>query len=194
MPKKSLPTGEEPPKGFESVKKTPCPDDGLRHDCVFISQLAKIEFAEIEAMRKLAFARIISYTGLTNEIIPFEREVSLLPGKEASDKLLFRAYGGKQLVGYALVVIGWPNTGDWVIQHLVIHPEYRLQGIGSAIVRKIEDFAHRSEVEAMNIFAIPMEESGAVFWQDLGYTTEAGRHPIKVADLDHELIVYRKEL
>jgi hypothetical protein len=46
----------------------------------------------------------------------------------------------------------------------------------------------------MNIFAIPMEESGAVFWQDMGYTTEAGRHPIKVADLDHELTVYRKEL
>lgn len=194
MPKKQLPTGEEPPKGFESVKKTADQADEPYHNCAFISQLAKIEFAEIEAMRKLAFARIVSYTGLTNEIISFEKEISLLPGKAASDKLLFRAYRGKQLVGYALVVIGWPNTGDWVIQHLVIHPEYRLQGIGSSIVRKIEDFAQRSEVEAMNIFAIPMEESGAVFWQDLDYTIEASRHPIKVANLDHELIVYRKEL
>jgi GNAT superfamily N-acetyltransferase len=168
--------------------------EDLRVDCAFISQLARIELAEIEAMRKRAFAGISSLVGLTNEVISFEREISILPGKEASDKLLFRAYQDKTLVGYALVVIGWPDKGDWVIQHLIIDPGFRLRGIGSSIVKKAEKFALNSEVEATRIFAIPLEERGARFWQDMGYVIESGRPPIKIANLDHELLIYRKEL
>ncbi|MDR1185621.1 MAG: GNAT family N-acetyltransferase, partial [Coriobacteriales bacterium] len=111
-----------------------------------------------------------------------------------SDKLLFRAYQGKTLIGYALVVIGWPDKGAWVIQHLVINPEFRLQGVGTAVVRKAEKFALNSEVEATRIFAIPLEERGTRFWQDMGYTAETERHPIKIAKLDHDLIIYGKEL
>jgi ribosomal protein S18 acetylase RimI-like enzyme len=194
MPKKPLPTGEEPPRGYESILNKKKPVEDIRVDCAFISQLARIELAEIEAMRKRAFAGISSLVGLTNEVISFEREISILPGKEASDKLLFRAYQGKTLVGYALVVIGWPDKGDWVIQHLIIDPGFRLRGIGSNIVKKAEKFALNSEVEAARIFAIPLEERGARFWQDMGYVIESGRPPIKIANLDHELLIYRKEL
>lgn len=194
MPKKPLPTGEEPPKGYESILSTKSDSEGLYVDCAFISQLARIELEEIEAMRRLAFRGISSLVGLTNEVISFDREINILPGKEASDKLLFRAHTGKTLTGYALVVMGWPRKDSWVIQHLVIHPEYRLQGIGSAIVSRIEDFASRSEVEADRIYAIPLEEDGAQFWQKRGYTVETARLPVKIADLDHELILYRKEL
>jgi GNAT superfamily N-acetyltransferase len=191
MPKTPLPTGEEPPRGYESILNKKIQVDDLRVDCAFISQLARIEFAEIEAMRKRAFSGVRSLIGLTNEVISFEREINILPGKEASDKLLFRAYQGKTLVGYALVVIGWPDKGGWVIQHLVINPEFRLQGIGSTIVRKVEKFALNSEVEATGIFAIPLEERGARFWQDMGYAVESGRRPIKISDLNHELILHR---
>ncbi|MCL1846490.1 MAG: GNAT family N-acetyltransferase [Coriobacteriia bacterium] len=194
MPRNPLPTGEEPPKGFESLMRNRSMIDGLRVDCAFVSQLAKIEFSEIETMRKLALSGINMLVGLTNEVISFEEEISILPGKEASDKLLFRAYWGKDLTGYALVVFNWPQKGAWVIQHLVIHPDFRLQGIGSSIVARIENFALRSEVEATSIFAIPLEERGVQFWQSLGYVFESGRQPIKIADLDHELVLYSKNL
>ncbi|MDR1082537.1 MAG: GNAT family N-acetyltransferase [Coriobacteriales bacterium] len=194
MPKKPLPTGEEPPKGYESIINRKPQARDLRVDCAFISQLASIELAEINSMRKQAFSGIESLVGLTNEPNSFEREISILPGKEASDKLLFRAYRDKALVGYALVVIGWPNKGNWVIQHLIINPQHRQQGIGSTIIRKVEKFALESEVEATSLFAIPLEERGVLFWQNMGYTTETGRLPIKIANLDHELIIYRKEL
>jgi ribosomal protein S18 acetylase RimI-like enzyme len=194
MPIKPLPTGDEPPKGYESIINRKPQVEGLRVDCAFISQLARIERAEIEAMRKLAFSGIDSLVGLTNEVIPFERELNLLPGKENSDKLLFRAYQGKTLVGYALVVIGWPDKGEWVIQHLIINPTFRRQGVGSAIVRKAEKFALDSEVEAKSIFAVPVEERGTRFWEDMGYVIETERLPIKISDLDHELLLYRKEL
>jgi len=194
MPKNPLPTGEEPPKGYESLMNQTPLANVIKVDCAFLSQLAKIELAEIEAMRKLAFSRVDSLVGLTNEVLSFERETSILPGKEASDKLLFRAHMDKVLVGYALVVIGWPQKGAWVIQHLVVHPDYRLKGIGSSIVAKIENFALRSEVEATSILAIPLEERGAQFWQNIGYTHETGRQPINIDGLDHELVIYRKEL
>jgi GNAT superfamily N-acetyltransferase len=194
MPLRPLPTGEEPPKGYESIVNRKPQVDGLRVDCAFINQLARIERAEIETLRKLAFSGISSLAGLTNNVIPFEREISILPGAEVSDKLLFRAYQDKTLVGYALVVIGWPDKGGWIIQHLIINPDFRMQGVGSTIVRKVEKFALDSEVEAENIFAVPVEERGTQFWEDMGYVAEAGRLPIKVAHLDHELTLYRKEL
>jgi len=194
MPKHPLPTGEEPPRGYESLVSTKSLIDDLYVDCAFISQLAKIELAEIDAMRKLAFHGIDSLVGLTNEIISFEQEICILPGKEASDKLLFRAYQDKVLTGYALVVMGWPQKSGWVIQHLVIHPDFRLKGIGSSIVARIENFAQRSEVEATSIFAIPLEEKGVQFWKNIGYTFESDRYPINLSGLDHDLIFYRKAL
>jgi len=194
MPKVPLPTGEEPPKGYESLMTAKPNDDGVSVDCVFISQLAQIEYAEIEAMRKLAFVGIDTLVGLTNDVISFEREINILPGKENSDKLLFRAHIGKVLTGYALVVMGWPQKDSWVIQHLVINPEYRLKGVGSSIVARIENFAIRSEVEAARIYAIPLEESGEQFWKRLGYTVETARLPLKTTELDHELVLFRKEL
>jgi GNAT superfamily N-acetyltransferase len=194
MPKKPLPTGEEPPKGYESILSKKPQVDGLRIDCAFISQLARIELAEIEAMRKRAFSNIGSLVGLTNEITSFEEEISILPGKEGSSKLLFRAYSEKALIGYALVVIGWPNKGDWVIQHLIIDPLFRLQGVGSSIVRKAEKYALDSEVESTNIFAIPLQEKGIRFWQDMGYAVESERDPLSTVELDHELILCRKRL
>ena len=193
MLKNPLPTGEEPPKGYESVVSPQTLADDIQIDCAFISQLAKIELAEIEAMRKMAFSDVDSLAGLTNEILSFEQEINILPGKEDSDKLLFRAHRENSLIGYALVVIGWPQQGDWIIQHLIIHPEHRFKGIGSSIVARIENFALRSEVEASGILAIPLEESGAKFWQNIGYTHETGRQPINFAGLDHELTIYRKE-
>ncbi len=194
MAKRPLPTGEEPPKGYESLLEVKSSTDEKHINCVFISQLAAIELSEINAMRQLAFSNVKNLTGLTNTFVSFEHEVNLLPGKEMTDKLLFRAYKGNTLIGYALVVIGWPDRGEWVIQHLVINPNFRLQGVGSSIVSKIEDFALRSEVDSDRIFAIPLEEKGAIFWQGIGYKVESSRQFIKIEDLDHELIVYRKEL
>lgn len=195
MPNVSLPTGEEPPKGFETlVNHDQTPKDEIRIDCVFLSQFSSIELAEIETLRSKALDTISNLVGLTNETLSFERETNLLPDKSASDKMLFRAYKDGQLAGYALVINGWPNPCEWVIQHMIIDPEYRLQGIGSTIVSAIERYALSSEIEATSIFAIPLEKKGKDFWGFVGYTIETHRRLIKLAGLDHELIVYRKEL
>lgn len=195
MPIVSLPTGEEPPKGFETlVNNDPTPKDGLRIDCVFLSQLSAIELAEIETLRGKALDTISNLVGLSNEALSFENETNLIPDKSPSDKMLFRAYKDGWLAGYALVINGWPNPCEWVIQHMIIDPKYRLQGIGSTIVSTIEKYALSSEIEATSIFAIPLEKKGKDFWSFVGYTVEMHRRIIKIAGLNHELVIYRKEL
>jgi GNAT superfamily N-acetyltransferase len=153
-----------------------------------------MELAEIEQLRARALAAARNLVGFTNEPVSFEREVSIIPDRSASDKLLFRAYRGNSLLGYALVITGWPEAGDWVIQHMNIDPEHRGEGIGSNIVRKVEKFAASSEVEATRLFAIPVQKSGTGFWADMGYTSETGRHLISIDGLDHEVITYCKDV
>ena len=194
MKKRSLPTGEEPPKGYESVVNLGIEDHRLFIDSVILSQIAHIEVAEIETLRTKALSTITMLSGLADDSLTFEREVNIIPDKSISEKLLFRAYLNKELVGYALVIIGWPNKSEWVIQHLLVNPDYRLQGIGSSIVAAIEEFAISSEVDATRIFAIPVEERGTSFWNNLGYSDVTHRTQIQIAGIDRELIIYRKRL
>jgi GNAT superfamily N-acetyltransferase len=188
-----MPTGEEPPKGYESLIEKPKTDD-VQVKGVFASQLAKSERAEIDALRRKALSSINSLVGLTNDILTFEDEINVIAEKNLSDKMLFLARKDTVLAGYALVVIGWPNPGVWTIQHMVINPDNRLQGVGTTIVQKVEGYALTSEVASENIFAIPIERAGTGFWKFLGYTVETGRLPVRVAGLDHELVICRKEL
>lgn len=193
MDKKPLPTGNEPRKGYESLVNLGVIPEGLTVDSVALSSLARIELTEIEKLRSRALAPITTSSGLADDAISFEVETNIIPDKDVSDKLLFRAYEKNELVGYALVVIGWPDKGAWVIQHMIIDPERKGQGIGSGIVAAIEDFAIASEVESSSIYAIPIQKSGAGFWENKGYVDETQRHYLTVAGLDHELVVYRKK-
>ena len=194
MNKKTLPTGEEPPKGFESVVNLGISDDSLHVDSVVLSQLASIERSEIETLRAKALAPITTLTGLADGALAFEHEMNIIPNKNASEKLLFRAYLGKTLVAYALVIIGWPNNGEWVIQHMIVDPDHRLKGIGSSIVVAIEEFAVSAEVEATKIFAVPIQKSGTTFWRNMGYSDASDYHQFKIDTLGRELTVYRKGL
>jgi GNAT superfamily N-acetyltransferase len=194
MAMRSLPTGEEPPKGYETLVKLNAIADSLQVDFVLLSALARTERAEVEHLRAKSLEYVKTFVGLTNEPVTFERETSLIPGKEATDKMLVRTYLGKQLVGYALVIIGWPEKCQWLIQHMIIDPEQRDKGIGSVIVENIERFAVESDVDASSIFAIPIQKSGVDFWANHGYTVESSRQLVTVADVDHEVIVYHKAL
>ncbi len=195
--KKHLPTGEEPPKGYETLefeKVGPAAGETVI-TFVMYSQLARSERAVIEALRNKSLENVRQYTGLTNEPLSIEREVGIVQAVEDFSKMFALAYCDNQLVGYALVVIGWPKSCQWLIQHMIIDPDQRGRGIGTAIIKGIEQYAQESEVAADSIFAVPVQESGRKFWQDIGYTVEAARFLVPVAgEVDHEIIVYHKAL
>jgi GNAT superfamily N-acetyltransferase len=188
---KPLPTGEEPPKGYESVYAVP-PLDELRIEVTLLSQLASVEHREVEALRESAYRQVSELIGLADAELTFRQESEFISNISPSDKLLFRAYMDDGLVGYAFVIIGLPKAGDWTIQFLVIDPSRRSLGIGSNTVSAIEKYALDSEVDANNIYTIPIRKGGTEFWRSLGYL-ECSDVPIDV-DVDHDLVFYRKTL
>jgi N-acetylglutamate synthase-like GNAT family acetyltransferase len=192
--KKRLPTGEEPRKGYETLATKEQDDDGIRVSFVMYGHLASTERAEIEALRKRALDMVQDYQGLTNEPLTIEREVRIIEDVDDTNKMFALVHHDKKLVGYSLITIGWPQSCQWLIQHMIIDPDMRLQGIGSTIVKSIEQYAQESEVAADSIFAVPVQESGREFWQEHGYTVEASRFLVNVADVDHEIVVYHKAL
>jgi GNAT superfamily N-acetyltransferase len=193
VPARKMPTGEEPPRGYESLVEKPKTRE-VRVKGVFVSQLARSERSEIEALRARALSSINALAGLTNDILSFENEINLISNKNVSDKMLFLARQGSSLAGYALIIIGWPDPGTWTIQHMIINPDNRLQGVGTTLVETVESYALSSDVASENIFAIPIEREGTGFWKFVGYTEETGRLPIRFAGLDHELVICRKAL
>ena len=108
MPKKPLPTGEEPPKGYETLVNLNAVDV-LKVNLVMYTHLARAEKTEIDNLRARALSKVNAYIGLSNEPLTFEREINLLDGTTESDKMLARAYFDNKLAGYALVVLGWPQ-------------------------------------------------------------------------------------
>ncbi len=193
----SLPTGREKPKGYESVYE----DDEREKitqdiDCVMVSQLSRSELAEIECLRDRALQPIISKLSDRYRDFTFDQEIRLWPeGKTLSDKMLFRCHQQGTLCGYALVVIGWPTSEEWAIQHLIIDPEMKLHGIGSAIVNKVEKYAYDSTAVATSMVAIPIDPAASgTFWSFLGYQDEASRHMVPFDGRDYDIVYYRKIL
>lgn len=195
--KKHLPTGEEFPKGYETLGKD-LAEDGFRVDFVMYRHLARSERAEIEALRSKAFESVQEYIGLSNEPLDIDQEVGIISQIDDTNKMFALVFFDKKLVGYSLVSLGWPEPCKWLIQHMIIDPDMRRRGIGTTIVKSIEGYAQESEVAADAIFAVPIQESGKSFWQEMGYTVEAARIPIAVDEVthkvNHEVIVYHKAL
>jgi len=193
--KKHLPTGDEPRKGYETLDED-LEDDGFKVSFVLYRHLAHSELAEIEALRHKALEKIHiqNYLGLTNEPLSLEKETDIIKDVADDNKMFALAYANKKLVGYSLVIVSWPEPCKWLIQHMFVDPDLLQQGIGSAILQSIEQYAQDSEVAADAIFAVPVQESSKKFWQESGYTVEAARFLVTYADDDHELIVYHKAL
>lgn len=192
----NLPTGNEPPKGYEKIFE----ELGRERAEVTVSrvsatQLTSLEIRELESIRRSAIERIREAVGNRGFEITFDREMNLWPdGKTPSDKLLFRAYSSEGgIMGYALVVRGWPSPREWTIQHLIIDPEYRLRGVGHAVIRAIEvDAAKAESIDA--VVAVPISKDNDNFWVVQGYA-ESGKQKVLLENgLEFNPDVYRKAI
>ncbi|MCL1880516.1 MAG: GNAT family N-acetyltransferase [Actinomycetia bacterium] len=188
-----MPTGEEPPKGFEALATEKPAPGSIDVRAAFTTQLAGIEIAEIEKLRVAAMANIANAIGTARVDISFADELDILKPSEDAAKMLFRAYRNDELVGYALVIIGWPQKPDWIIQHMIVNPNNRLQGVGTAIVSKIETDAQDAEVATDNLYVIPIDQNGLGFWQMRGYNQQSESYEIKIADRKRNISIYHKK-
>lgn len=192
-----MPTGDEAPVGFEKLyaAREAIPEQGeITVNCVTVSQLAESEMAEIQHLRMRAEDFFLEMTGVEPTRETFEDWLSFSPrGLTRSDQLIFRAYSGRYLTGYAHVFCGLFGSGEWTIMTVVVDPSFRLQGIGSKMIAKAESYAQHASVHAINYAAIPTHESEGSLWGSAGYTTEISRFEWTVGLIPREVIIYRKE-
>lgn len=191
-----MPTGQEPPKGFEGYfndKQSREDQGGLQINCVTLSQMAPSEVFELDELRQRALDNYTKSTGQQVKQLPIREELELAPaGSTPSDKLIFRAYDDGSLVAYAHVLCGWPRSNEWTVEQLLLDPTHRLKGIGSKLIDSIESLARTTEVRAASILSLPTRENAESFWEHLGYED-------KTTELSHELSgtfvnIMRKEL
>lgn len=179
-----MPTGEEPPKGFEGYfdsKKVRAAQRDLYITCVTLAQLTPAEIAELDELRTRALDNYVATTG--NEVCrtSIEEELALTPkGTASADKLVFRAYQKDVLVAYAHVLCGWPKPNEWTVEQLLLDPTHRLKGIGTKVITAIENLARTAEVRAASILSLPSRPGAQTFWSHLGYED-------KTAELSSEL-------
>jgi ribosomal protein S18 acetylase RimI-like enzyme len=76
------------------------------------------------------------------------------------------AVSGDTIVG--TVVVGWDGwRGSFY--RMAVHPEYRGQGIGRALVRAGEAQLVARGCRRINLFAVTEHEGAVAFWRALGY-------------------------
>ena len=193
MVAKPLPTGQEPPRGYEALLADLGKDyDALRIDRVAATQLSSLEKREIKRIRDKAFALLRTASGAAELGFSFEDELALWPrGKDASDKLIYRGYYEGALCGYAVVVTGWPEPSSWTIQHIVVDPDYRHRGGGLYVVRAIEqDILETTEgIDELVSFPLALTDNG--FWPNLGFVKDKGMN-VTWGGQDYMLEAYRK--
>lgn len=191
-----MPTGEEPPKGFEGYfneKQTQGERAGLEINCVTLSQIAPGEIAELDELRQRALDNYTATTGHEVTRLPIREELELAPqGSTPSDKLIFRAYESGVLVAYAHVLCGWPRANEWTVEQLLLDPTRRLKGIGSKLIDSVEQLARTAEVRATSILSLPTRDGSSSFWDHLGYVDRTSE---LAAELGGSVVtVMRKEL
>lgn len=165
----SIPTIDNMADAYEMVLKGSMPQSGIKVTRVSATQLTSLELREIESVRKQAIEKIRGIMGDRGFEFIFEHELNIWPrSKTPSDKLVFRCYSDGVLVGYALVVRGWPDNTKWTIQHLILHPEYRNKGFGSNLIEGVEKDALNTTEAIDQIMVIPLRPT-TEFFDSVGY-------------------------
>lgn len=193
-----MPTGDEAPAGFEKLyaAREAVPKQGeITVNLVTVSQLANSERAEISNLRKRAQDYFEAVGGHEATRETFEDWLAFSPSEVSrSSQLIVRAYSGRYLTGYSHVLCGLYGPDEWTILTVVVDPSFRLQGVGTKMTEKIESYARRSSVRAVNFAAVPTHDGDTSFWGSAGYTDEVSRFEWTVGSIPREVIMYRKEL
>ena len=195
MVAKPMPTGQEPPKGYEALLADLDKDhDALRIDRVAATQLSSLEKREINRIRDKAFSLIRTASANADLGFSFEDEISLWPAeKEAADKIIYRGYYEGALRGYALVITGWPRTSAWTIQHIVVDPDYRKRGSGQIVVEAIEQDIRETTEGIEHLVSLPLALMDNSFWSNIGFDKGEGMN-VTWAGKDYELEYFHKAI
>jgi GNAT superfamily N-acetyltransferase len=93
----------------------------------------------------------------------------LPPGKEMEDKRVLGVYDEGLLAAVVEMVKDYKTVGEWIIGLLLIDPEKRGNGLGSAIHDYIIEYVSQNGGSLLRIGVIEENIRGMNFWKRMGY-------------------------
>ncbi len=86
---------------------------------------------------------------------------------ERNPGMSFVAWDGDKIVG--AVLCGHDGRRGY-IHHLMVHPDYRRQGLGRSLVGRCMYALTRIGIQKCHLFIFEDNENGTAFWESLGWT------------------------
>lgn len=91
------------------------------------------------------------------------------PSKEVSDKRMIGIFHENVLIGVVDALRDWPNEGTWTMGMLLIDPDHRGDGLGTAALDAYERWAVTEGTHTFRTALVSHHERGIRFLERRGY-------------------------
>lgn len=115
-------------------------------------------------------------------------------GYTRAHEVLFRAYRGGRLLGYAHVLRGYAHPGQWIIGLALVDASERGAGVGRALVDAVALAARAHGARSLAAAVIVSRERALRFWRREGFSREAKRGPLTVAGVATAFVRLERDL
>lgn len=99
------------------------------------------------------------------------------PAKAVEDKRVIGVFAGRELVGVLDALTGWPAPDTWTMGMLLLAPDHRGAGLGSAVLAAYEAWAASEGAATLRTALVSRHARGVRFLERHGYAPGAGRTP-----------------
>lgn len=129
---------------------------------------------DIQAVQAL-FERAADYFELATGVPPGRDEATRAfvagpPTKSVDDKRIIGAFDDDEaLIGVIDALVDFPGEGDWTMGLLLLDPERRGAGLGSALLREYESWAAAQGAQRFHTALVSNHDRGIRFLEGQGY-------------------------
>ena len=92
------------------------------------------------------------------------------PGKRPEDKEHFGLFTGEtQMVGVIDLLMDFPEPSTWYMGLMMLHPQWRGQGLGRDLLAWIEGYLSSKKVQHLCLGVLDVNPRGKKFWEGVGF-------------------------
>lgn len=100
------------------------------------------------------------------------------PGCDPAQNLRIGLFDSDRLLAIADTGFGYPAAADAFLGLLIVRPDARGRGVGTRLLRHIEDAARARDCKALYIGVLEANPRGRAFWEREGFVTHLTDRPV----------------